>query len=28
MVRRIHKDAVVANVGTPEDLPSIEALRV
>ena len=28
MVRRIHKDAVVANVGTPEDLPSLEALRV
>ncbi|MEQ1910641.1 MAG: ACP S-malonyltransferase [Vicinamibacterales bacterium] len=28
MVRRIQKDAVVANVGTPEDLPSIEALRV
>jgi [acyl-carrier-protein] S-malonyltransferase len=27
MVRRIHKDAVVANVGTPEDLPSLEALE-
>ena len=28
MVRRIHKEAVVVNVGTPEDLPSLEALRV
>ena len=28
MVRRIHKDARLANVGTPEDLPSLEALRV
>lgn len=28
MVRRIHKDAVVANVGTPDDLSSLEALRV
>ena len=28
MVRRILKDAVVANVGTPDDLPSLEALRV
>lgn len=27
MVRRIHKDAVVANVGTPEDLSSLEALE-
>ena len=27
MVRRIHKDAVVANVGTPEDLASLEALE-
>lgn len=27
MVRRIHKDAVVANVGTPDDLPSLEALE-
>lgn len=28
MVRRIVKDATVANVGTPEDLASLEALRV
>ena len=27
MVRRIHKEAVVVNVGTPEDLPSLEALE-
>ena len=28
MVRRIVKDATVANVGTPDDLASLEALRV
>ena len=28
MVRRIQKDASIANVGTPDDLPSLEALRV
>ena len=28
MVRRIHKEATVANIGAPEDLEKIEALRV
>ncbi|MEQ1870454.1 MAG: ACP S-malonyltransferase [Vicinamibacterales bacterium] len=28
MVRRIHKEAIVANIGAPEDLEKIEALRV